>query len=45
LTYAAYGALAAAARELLSTGSSGYTVRALSTEDRQAAFGGQGEDA
>jgi 2-methylisocitrate lyase-like PEP mutase family enzyme len=45
LTYAAYGALAAAARELLSTGSSGYTAGALSAEDRQAAFGGRGANA
>jgi 2-methylisocitrate lyase-like PEP mutase family enzyme len=38
LAMAAYGALAAAARELIDTGSSSYMERALSLEDRRAAF-------
>jgi hypothetical protein len=37
---AAYGALAAAARELIDTGTSNYMERALSLEDRRAAFDG-----
>jgi 2-methylisocitrate lyase-like PEP mutase family enzyme len=41
LTFAAYGALAAAARELLDSGTSGYVKRALSGLDRAAAFGGR----
>jgi 2-methylisocitrate lyase-like PEP mutase family enzyme len=41
LTFAAYGALAAAARELLESGTSGYVKRALSGVDRSAAFGGR----
>jgi 2-methylisocitrate lyase-like PEP mutase family enzyme len=41
LTFAAYGALAAAARELLDSGTSGYVKRALSDVDRAAAFGGR----
>jgi len=40
LAFAAYGAMAAAARELLSSGSSTYIGRGLSMEDRRAAFGG-----
>jgi 2-methylisocitrate lyase-like PEP mutase family enzyme len=40
LAMAAYGALAAAARELLETGTSSYMERALSLEDRRAAFDG-----
>ena len=40
LTFAAYGALAATARELLESGTSGYVKRALSSVDRAAAFGG-----
>jgi 2-methylisocitrate lyase-like PEP mutase family enzyme len=40
LTFAAYGALAGAARELLDSGTSGYVKRALSDADRGAAFGG-----
>jgi len=39
LTFAAYGALAAAARELLDSGTSDYAKRALSGADRAAAFG------
>lgn len=39
LAFAAYGALAAGARELLDTGSSDYARAALSREDRSAAFG------
>lgn len=38
LTFAAYGALSDAARELLDQGTSEYTGRALSPEDRRAAF-------
>jgi 2-methylisocitrate lyase-like PEP mutase family enzyme len=38
LAFAAYGALAEAARELISQGTSTYTGRALSVEDRRAAF-------
>jgi 2-methylisocitrate lyase-like PEP mutase family enzyme len=38
LTFAAYGALAHAARELLDQGTSNYTGRALSADDRRAAF-------
>jgi 2-methylisocitrate lyase-like PEP mutase family enzyme len=38
LTFAAYGALAHAARELLGQGTSTYTSRALSADDRRAAF-------
>ncbi|HSJ84883.1 MAG TPA: isocitrate lyase/phosphoenolpyruvate mutase family protein [Acidimicrobiia bacterium] len=40
LAMAAYGALAAAARELIETGTSNFMVRALSLEDRHAAFDG-----
>jgi 2-methylisocitrate lyase-like PEP mutase family enzyme len=40
LTFAAYGALASAARELLDAGTSTYTERSLSGADRTAAFGG-----
>ncbi|MGH8913030.1 MAG: isocitrate lyase/PEP mutase family protein [Acidimicrobiia bacterium] len=40
LAFAAYGALAAAGRELLSAGTSNYIGRALSSEDRHRAFGG-----
>jgi 2-methylisocitrate lyase-like PEP mutase family enzyme len=40
LAFAAYGAMAAAARELLSSGSSTYIGRGLSLDDRRAAFGG-----
>lgn len=40
LAMAAYGALAAAARELLEAGTSTYMERALSPEDRHAAFDG-----
>jgi 2-methylisocitrate lyase-like PEP mutase family enzyme len=40
LTFAAYGALAEAARELLGPGTSGYTGHSLSIEDRRAAFDG-----
>lgn len=39
LAFAAYGALAAGARELLDTGSSDYARAALTREDRSAAFG------
>jgi 2-methylisocitrate lyase-like PEP mutase family enzyme len=39
LAFAAYGALASAARELLASGTSTYLERALSPEDRSAAFG------
>ncbi len=38
LAFAAYGALAAAARELLSSGTSGYTAGSLSADDRQRSF-------
>jgi 2-methylisocitrate lyase-like PEP mutase family enzyme len=38
LTFAAYGALALGARELLDQGTSTYTGRALSADDRRAAF-------
>lgn len=38
LAFAAYGTLASAARELLSTGTSTYTERSLRTDDRRAAF-------
>jgi 2-methylisocitrate lyase-like PEP mutase family enzyme len=38
LTFASYGALALAARELLDEGTSTYTGRALSIDDRRAAF-------
>lgn len=38
LAFAAYGALAAGARELLSTGTSGYARGALGADDRRAAF-------
>jgi 2-methylisocitrate lyase-like PEP mutase family enzyme len=38
LAFAAYGALAAAARELLATGTSAYAAGALSPADRAAAF-------
>jgi 2-methylisocitrate lyase-like PEP mutase family enzyme len=38
LTFAAYGALAHAAQELLDQGTSTYTGRALSIDDRRAAF-------
>jgi len=38
LAFAAYGALAAAGRELLSTGTTRYAAKALSTDDRRAAF-------
>lgn len=40
LAFAAYGALAAGARELLSTGTSEYIRGALTADDRRAAFGG-----
>ena len=40
LAFAAYGALAAGARELLTAGTSTYTSGALSGEDRTTAFGG-----
>ncbi len=39
LAFTAYGALATAARELRSTGTSEHAMRALSVEDRQSAFG------
>lgn len=39
LAFAAYGALAAAGRELLERGTSGYAAGALSGEEREAAFG------
>lgn len=39
LAFAAYGALAEAARELLGSGTSGYASGALSWSDRDAAFG------
>jgi hypothetical protein len=38
LASAAYGAMVAGARELLSAGSSGYVRGGLSQEDRAAAF-------
>lgn len=38
LAFAAYGTLASAARELLSTGTSTYTERSLTADDRRAAF-------
>jgi 2-methylisocitrate lyase-like PEP mutase family enzyme len=38
MAFAAYGAVAAGARELLTTGTSFYTEQALSAEDRNAAF-------
>lgn len=38
LAFAAYGALAAAARELLESGTTNYTGEALSQEDRRRAF-------
>ncbi|MDH3753687.1 MAG: hypothetical protein OEU32_07425 [Acidimicrobiia bacterium] len=38
MAFAAYGALAAAARELLSAGTSTYTKSALSAADGRAAF-------
>jgi 2-methylisocitrate lyase-like PEP mutase family enzyme len=38
LAFAAYGAVAAGARELLATGTSDYTARGLSRDDRNAAF-------
>jgi 2-methylisocitrate lyase-like PEP mutase family enzyme len=40
LAFAAYGAMAAAARELLSDGTSTYIGRGLSMDDRRAAFDG-----
>jgi len=40
LAFAAYGALAAAGRELLDSGTSTYLGRALSADDRRAAFHG-----
>jgi 2-methylisocitrate lyase-like PEP mutase family enzyme len=40
LAFAAYGAMAAAARELLSSGTSTYIGGGLSMDDRRAAFGG-----
>ena len=40
LAFAAYGALAAGARELLSTGTSDYIRGALTADDRRAGFGG-----
>ena len=40
LTFAAYGAMAEAARELASEGTSTYAARALSRDDRRAAFDG-----
>jgi 2-methylisocitrate lyase-like PEP mutase family enzyme len=40
LAAAAYGALAAAGRELLGEGTSGYAAGRLSEDDKQAAFGG-----
>lgn len=39
LTFAAYGALAAGAREILASGTSQYVERALSQHDRESAFG------
>ena len=39
LTFAAYGALTAAARELLASGTSTYSEGVLSNNDRRAAFG------
>jgi 2-methylisocitrate lyase-like PEP mutase family enzyme len=42
LAFAAYGALAAGARELLASGTSRYSAAALSDEDRRAAFGRPG---
>jgi 2-methylisocitrate lyase-like PEP mutase family enzyme len=42
LAFAAYGALATAARELLDAGTSTYAQRNLSSSDRVAAFGGSG---
>ena len=39
LTFAAYGALADAARELLESGTSAYAAKGLSWPDRDAAFG------
>jgi len=41
MTFAAYGALAAAAGELLDSGTPGYVKRALSRVDRAAAFEGR----
>jgi 2-methylisocitrate lyase-like PEP mutase family enzyme len=41
LAFAAYGALAAAARELMERGTTGFTTGALSTEERAAAFGNE----
>lgn len=38
LAFAAYGALAAAGRELLTNGTSTYTARSLTMDDRRAAF-------
>jgi 2-methylisocitrate lyase-like PEP mutase family enzyme len=40
LAFAAYGALAAAARELLAAGTSTYVESALSRTDRERAFSG-----
>jgi 2-methylisocitrate lyase-like PEP mutase family enzyme len=40
LAFAAYGALAEAARELLERGTSTYAAGSLSFEERRAAFGG-----
>lgn len=42
LTFAAYGALASAGRELLELGTSDYASGALSAADREAAFGSRG---
>jgi 2-methylisocitrate lyase-like PEP mutase family enzyme len=39
LAFAAYGALAAGARELLDTGTSEFARAALSRKDRYSAFG------
>lgn len=39
LAFAAYGALASAARELLASGTSTYTAGVLTPDDRRAAFG------
>ena len=39
LAFAAYGALATAARELLTAGTSGYARTVLTADDRRAAFG------
>lgn len=45
LAFAAYGTVASAARELLSTGTSTYTERSLTPDDRRAAFTGRRAEA